>query len=359
MEREGFHFCVTINYPAVYEGEKKSDINFEMPCLRERQKGMECRNVARMKSNYHRFGIAALSAFLTFALPGQVFADPPQKDREAILAMAGEYKVLFNFSETVAYVKDYKLKDSYQEEASEIVLVIEDTPGKITLQHILLAGKDVIKHWKQVWTWEDLRIVEYQGNNEWNVRELSKEEAVGTWSQLVTQVDDSPRYESFGKWEHRNGISRWESQTTARPLPRREYTTRKDYDILEGINRHVITPYGWAHEQDNYKLALERDGKPAHYIVGEHGLNEYDKTTDIDFSAAEDYWKATSAYWKEVAAQWESIMNTRSTFSIRPRVDDKPLWKPMFALAKPLADGKSTDVPGVDAIREVLEKYVK
>ncbi|MEM7602931.1 MAG: DUF6607 family protein, partial [Verrucomicrobiota bacterium] len=158
-------------------------------------------------------------------LSQQAFAEgPPEEDRDAILAMAGEFEVLFNFEEVVALQPDYKLKDSYQETATEMVVVVKNSPEQIVLQHILSvgSGKRIVKHWKQVWTWEDTRLVEFQGREQWKVREVDPAEVEGTWTQLVTQVDDSPRYESYGKWEHDAGYSRWESGKTARPLPRRE-----------------------------------------------------------------------------------------------------------------------------------------
>src|SRR5690606_5653234 len=114
--------------------------------------------------------------------------------------------------------------------------------------------------WRQIWTYEDTRVTEFRGLNRWKTRHLSPEEARGTWTQMVTNVDNSPRYEGWGKWEHANGVSSWTSAPTNRPLPRREYSKRKDYDVLIGVNRHVLTPAGWAHEQDNTKLDLDPAG---------------------------------------------------------------------------------------------------
>ena len=77
------------------------------------------------------------------------------------------------------------------------------------------------------------------------------------------QVDDSPRYEALGEWEHYGSYSAWTSDRTARPLPRRETTVRSDYQILEGINRHTLTPTGWVQEEENLKLVLDEQGQPA------------------------------------------------------------------------------------------------
>ena len=166
---------------------------------------------------------------------------PPDADRNAILAMAGTHKVHFKFRETAILNEDYKhASEPYDEEAIEIVTVVENSPERIALQHLLVVQPEneepkVIKHWAQIWTWQDTEILDYTGEDgmhEWSVSKLDPTQAEGTWSQLVTQVDDTPRYESYGKWSHTDGESSWESAPTRRPLPRREYTKRDDYDYM-------------------------------------------------------------------------------------------------------------------------------
>ncbi len=127
--------------------------------------------------------------FATTAIAGE----PPPQDRAAILGMAGEFKVTFHFQETVGFQPGYELKKPYTEDAHELVLVAKDEPRHIELQHLLIADGDVIKHWRQVWTFEDTRVCEFQGHHTWRMRDLTADEARGTWTQLVTQVDDSPR----------------------------------------------------------------------------------------------------------------------------------------------------------------------
>jgi len=258
-------------------------------------------------------------------------ASPPEADRKAILAMTGEFKVDFAFQETDALQAGYALQAPYHEEAHELVFVTEDTGARIALQHLLVTESGrVVKHWKQIWTWQDRELIEFQGGNAWKIRVLSDAEAAGTWSQLVTQVDDSPRYESFGKWGHGNGgeLSAWESAPTARPLPRRE-EKRTDYQILEGINRHVITSQGWEHQQANRKKIL-----PDGILAKETGLNRYDRITDFDFTPARDYWKKTSGFWTDVMAAWDEAIAGAPAFRIHDERDGKMLWKEMFELAK-------------------------
>ncbi len=290
---------------------------------------------------FQPLGILAFGLLLT--VPYAVLAEsPPAQDREAILAMAGEYEVIFNFEEVVALQPDYKLKDAYQETATEMVVVVKNSPEQIILQHILTVGSGsrVVKHWKQVWTWEDTRLVEFLGREKWAVREVDPEEVKGTWTQLVTQTDDSPRYESYGAWEHDGGYSRWESGVTARPLPRREHTKRDDYQILQAVNRHSVTPYGWVHEQDNVKQVIDEDGNPTAYIAVEHGVNYYDKTDEADFTKAREYWEKTQEFWGTVSQFWEEVEANENGFAIAKEIEGDSLMGEMSELAEAVLEEK-------------------
>ena len=98
-----------------------------------------------------------------------------------------------------------------------------------------------------------------------------------------------------------------------------EHTKRKDYEILEGYNRHTIAPWGWAHEQDNTKIQL-RDGQRLP-LAREWGLNTYKRVTDVDFQAARDFWNRDGAFWGAVVAAWDEVQRTRSEFTIHDRLD--------------------------------------
>ena len=71
------------------------------------------------------------------------------------------------------------------------------------------------------------------------------------WLQTVYQVDESPRYASTGRWQHTPSFSTWLSGDTWRPLPRREWSVRSDYQVLVGSNRHTVVPSGWLQEENN------------------------------------------------------------------------------------------------------------
>ena len=286
--------------------------------------------------------LALAGALLLGCLPTIEAAQPGSfhKDRKAILSMAGKFDVEFTFRETVPLVAGYELKKPYRADALEIVKVVEDQENLIVLQHILLAEvgpvMQVVKHWGQVWKYEDPVIVQYQGNRTWKKRTLTPSEVKGTWTQLVTQVDDSPRYESWGKWIHEGNRSAWTSKDTCRPLPRREYTKRSDYDILRAVNRHVITPDGWVHEQENRKW-VKGENK---FLCHETGLNIYRRYDQEDFSKAESYWEATSEFWQHVRTEWRKVLREHETISYKKEVEGSSLIRSTFSLAKKVQKGE-------------------
>src|SRR5690606_7480627 len=156
--------------------------------------------------------------------------DKFERDRRAILAMAGGYRTSFDFIETVGFTAGFEPARPYQSWGTEYVYVVEDTGETISLQHIMVMfvaddagnvhGPIVQKHWRQDWRYEDRDLHVYDGHGSWERRVLSPEEAKGRWTQAVFQVDDSPRYEAVGEWRHEGSYSAWTSETTWRPLPR-------------------------------------------------------------------------------------------------------------------------------------------
>lgn len=223
-----------------------------------------------------------------------------EQARQAIVKMAGEYKVHFHFAEGYALKPGYQIKPADESSGYETVIVLENTANKVVLQHILVSGDQVVKHWRQDWEYQPKQMWHYVGNYRWQRITLTSEQAQGQWLQTVWQIDDSPRYAALGQWRQDNGRLVWRSEETERPLPRREHTTRQDYDRLIGLNQHVITPTGWVHEQENIKY----DQKTQTAIAKEFGLNRYEKIDNYNFEPAYAYWKKHAAYWASVRQAW-------------------------------------------------------
>ena len=94
-----------------------------------------------------------------------------EKDRAAILSLAGDYKVGFHFLETLGLFKEHESVPPYHSWATEKVIVVEDEDTSISLQHILamyfqdeagtVTGPMVMKHWRQDWNYQDTDIYTY------------------------------------------------------------------------------------------------------------------------------------------------------------------------------------------------------
>jgi len=277
---------------------------------------------------------------------------PPRADRDAILSMAGEHIVTFAFDETVALEAGYERKAPKRSGASELVIVVEDEPDRIVLQHLLLVGgpegSRVIKHWRQDWTFEADQRLEFVSDQTWRLVDIDPELTEGAWTQCVYEVSDAPRYCGTGRWNHRYGNATWTSDRTWRPLPRREYTTRDDYTALNVENRHTITPEGWTHEQDNSKV-LRIDGETESVLVREFGFNNYIRTDETDFSAAYEYWNETDDYWARVRSTWRDHIESGGVI-LTTDVDGMPIIDGLFALADRTRDDQPPEQSDIDAV---------
>jgi hypothetical protein len=279
-----------------------------------------------------------------------------EQDREAILAMAGDYKVRFNFDETVAFTEGYEPKDTYTSGGYEIVRVVEDRGDFISLQHILVVGgeqKMPIKHWRQDWRYEPENVLVYIGGNAWQKRPVDNQAREGAWSQTVYQVDDAPRYGAVGRWSHEHGLSEWQPPAEWRPLPRRDMTTRDDYHAVDAINRHAITPDGWVHEQDNAKLAL--DGEPR-VLVREIGVNTYVRSDEFPTEVGDDYWTATSEYWAGVRDIWNEMEASGKPIVIVQKGEADRLYMALLGLADEVASNERTVDDAVSEARTVIAR---
>ena len=244
-------------------------------------------------------------------------------DRAAILAMAGTYKVRFDFTETTPWVADYTPVASKPSGGHEVVRVIEDSGNRIVLQHILVHEKDgkafVTKHWRQDWVYEPATVLVYRGPGQWVLEDVPERMRKGRWSQTVWQTDDSPRYGGWGEFSNEGGIIRWRSNWTWRPLPRRDAVRKPVYDRFMAINRHQWTPTGWIHWQDNTKMGM-RDGKVT-AIVQEQGLNSYVRFAGFDAARADRYWAKTRDYWAAVRKAWDDVVARDRGIAIQEQPD--------------------------------------
>lgn len=278
-------------------------------------------------------------------------------DRANILAMAGTYKVRFDFQEQTAWQSDYTPIAPKVSGGHEVVRVIEDTGRKIVLQHILVAEHEgkifPIKHWRQDWDYEPATYLVYAGPNTWKLETAPEKMRKGRWSQTVWQTDDSPRYGSFGEWEMQGGISRWRSGWTWRPLARRDAVRKPVYDRYYAINRHSPTPSGWIHWQDNTKMGV-KDGKMVPFVQ-EMTLNTYTKFDGFNATRADDYWAATKDYWAAVRAEWDAVIaRDKGIFVVEEAQNGSVTGPKLMGLADEIEEGKITTADAIKKAQAVI-----
>ncbi|MEJ0038385.1 MAG: DUF6607 family protein [Gammaproteobacteria bacterium] len=308
---------------------------------------------------------APSEAWKSLQTPG---LSPFERDRRAILAMAGSYRVTFDFLEVTPFTADSKRERPYQSWGTERVFLDRDDGKFISLSHILvmrIVQKDgtlseplVTKHWRQDWRYEPAEVVEYRGREQWARRVLKQRDVAGQWSQTVFQVDESPRYASLGTWQHTSSFSSWISGDTWRPLPRREWSVRKDYQVLIGTNRHTIIPTGWIQEENNLKGALDDKrtlaaDKP--YIAREYGVARYERLQAPDFGAADQYYESTKKFWDDVRDAWTSDFHKQPIITLRAPVDQSGLFVPLFEQAEKIAAGEKVETDNAQVIMKSLQ----
>ena len=254
-----------------------------------------------------------------------------KQDIEAIKEMCGCFEIDFKFSETFQYSNDsnYSKSKNYNAKALEYAMLIKDEKDHISIQHLLLMGDYVIKHWRQDWIYQNIDFLKYDGNTNWKYMSKTKKDVKGQWTQKVFQVDDSPRYEGSATWVHVDGNSYWENSSYA-PLPRREYTKRNDYNIMIRGNRHEITKYGWLHDQDNFKVVKDLESDSEIIIASEKGLNKYTKVDESNCNEAIKWWDENNEKWSFVLNKWNSIYSKKDDISLKQTVENKPLFSFLF-----------------------------
>lgn len=288
-----------------------------------------------------------------------------ERDRAAILAQAGQFRVRFEMRETVSFLEDYDPLEEKLSGGSEIVRVIRDEGDQISLQHILVMEHDgkavVVKHWRQDWVYQPLNVLTYAGPDAWRLIPVSDAERTGAWSQTVWQTDDSPRYGGVGRWTYQNGLSEWTSGPTWRPLARRDAVRNPVYDRYLGTNRHILTPSGWVHIQDNIKIAEPAvPGGELRAVVQEDVVNTYERSTSWSTRPGDDYWAATRDYWAEVRAFWDAAIASGQGLTLEEEATTGVVTgPPLMDLAARIASGELDTGAAVEQARLIVAQATK
>ena len=279
-----------------------------------------------------------------------------KEDVKAILSMCGCYKVTFDFAETFASDTSYKFHENYSAGALDWVFPVSQEDDKIVIQHLLVIEDTmIIKHWRHDWLYENTEFYVYNVRDSWNYKEMDASQVKGQWTQKVFQVDDSPRYEGSASWVHIDGRHFWESTADA-PLPRRDKTKRKDYNVMVRRNRHELTENGWVHEQDNLKIKRNEAGD--NLIAQEKGWNEYIKTNENKCQVAKNWWEKNQAYWADVRSVWDEVFASQKTLKLKVKSGDKILMMRLSQLGSQLMATSYDSVSGKQKIREAIQLHI-
>ncbi|MDZ7878318.1 MAG: DUF6607 family protein [Saprospiraceae bacterium] len=277
------------------------------------------------------------------------------KDIEAIKGQCGCFDIVFKYAETFSPDTAYKFHPGETLYGREWIFVVEESPKKVVIEHLLVMRDSmVIKHWREDWTYQDPHLLAYYATNDFRYVDVKNQNFTNGWTQRVYGTQDEPRYAGFGEWAHINGKSVWESRADA-ALPRREYTHRSDYNVMNRGNRIHITAKGYLHEQDNDKIKRE-EGKPDVLIASEKGYNDYVRIDASKCQAGQKWWDKSQIFWKEVRAAWADVEEKRMSFKLKDKVDDQRIMSHIYDLEK----DKSVAIKDVKSkMMAILEKFVE
>lgn len=291
--------------------------------------------------------------FLTTAILAATAYAQPKKEKDAIKSLAGCFLVDFMYAETFSPNSDYTFKKPYDAHGLEWVFPIEVSDKKIVLQHLLVINDTVIvKHWREDWEYEKNNWLVFNHDASW--KHVTKPESVkGEWTQTVWETDDGPRYQGSSKWIGNDNKYFWQNTADA-PLPRREYSTRKDYNVLQRGNRILITDTGWVHEQDNNKI-LRVDGQKDQLLAQEKGFNIYHRANENDCAPAKKWWTKNESFWTAVRSAWDEVLNNKSSIKLLAKVDGQSMSQQLDRLQKENLPGGQLK----ERVTQVLQKYLQ
>jgi hypothetical protein len=288
------------------------------------------------------------AAFVALTTRAQV-----KKEKEAIKNLCGCFEVDFMYAETFSPNTNYTFKKPYDAHGLEWVFPIETSDNKIVLQHLLVINdSEIVKHWREDWEYEKKDWLVFNHDASW--KHVARPESIqGEWTQTVWETDDGPRYQGSSKWIQNDNKYYWQNTADA-PLPRREYTTRNDYNVLQRGNRVIITDSGWVHEQDNHKI-LRRDGMPDQLLAQEKGFNIYHRTSESSCDPAKKWWAKNETFWKAVRSSWDDVLKNKNTIHLLRKVEEHSLAQQFDKLRQQSLN----DIQLKEKITEVLQKFVQ
>jgi uncharacterized protein DUF6607 len=273
--------------------------------------------------------------------------------QQSVRSLCGCFEVEFKYAETFAPDTAYKFHPRYHASGLEWVVPEEATDKKFVLQHLLIIDDTTtIKHWREDWEFEKYDRWAFDHDATWKHITGDKLNEKGHWIQTVWEVDDAPRYQGSSVWLSNNNKNYWENTTDA-PLPRREYSKRNDYNVLQRTNRIIITDTGWIHEQDNKKI-IRNDSVSDKLLAEEKGYNIYRRTSDSKCLKASAWWQDHKSFWKTVREEWDAAMKDKNNIHLLAKIDGKYLYQQIDELEnQPMTNAKLKE-----KLKSIFNQYI-
>ena len=115
----------------------------------------------------------------------------------------------------------------------------------------------------------------------------------------------------------------------SRALPRREFSIRDDYTLLNGVHSLTLTPTGWVHQQQNDKVAISDNTPGTETILAQEiGVNRYERINEPELTdAVKNYWAETEDYWSVVRDIWDKQFALSTDIMLSKKVDGISLFQ--------------------------------
>ncbi len=235
--------------------------------------------------------------------------------------------------------------------AREAVRLVEDTPSRLTLEHVLLIGEPAVaaRRWRQTWLLEPTSALGYT----WTADDTTMGTfglgpvdrtggASALWFMRIADADDRPVLDRVGRWGHSPVWSRFEQLGPSdEPLPRGS-AQRSEAAYLVGASRLTTTPQGWSLAQPG--VLRDEAGRA---VVTLELRSLYRRVGERDV-VAERYGVDHDAFWSRVRSCWDRRLAGASAFTLRAADErGRPLWHAMLALASSASASSEAQIDAV------------
>ena len=256
--------------------------------------------------------------------------------------MQGEYIVDFAFDETVLLQPGYERAPAMRSGGNETVIVVQDTPTKIVLQHILVDGKSghVTKHWRQDWIYEAPSRFEFSADQTWTVRAHScrtRPQAPGRSACTKSATRRATAAPAAGlRQRHRHLDQRPDLASAAAPRVHQAQRLQRGLrDQPPYASRRAAGPTSSSTPRCCASPTARRwswRASSASTITR--------RPTEVDFKPAYKYWDATQDYWAKVRTRWDAFLGKPPGVHLKTKIDGMAMIIPLFTQAGELEEGK-------------------